>query len=263
MANTDAQRQEAEQLTAEAARLHTRGAQADAISALRRAVLLYAEVERQARELGQLSMLPHNARAEACERYGDLLTEAEAHAEAANVYQEASDLYGQTGDPANEQHVRLCAQKALASIAALRARPQDRLYLLIGHYERQQRQLAMQDGTEQQQADCCAHMAGIFLRRDRPIEAITRYREALDLYARAPQTPAIALACAECHHRIAGLMANALGDLPGAERHYTAAIDLYTAHEPAVYGMQQERSLCLHALADIIRESLQREITFE
>ena len=237
MADSDGQRQEAEQLTAEAPRLHAQGAHAEAIAALRRAMLLYAEVDRQAQERSQSSPLLRNVRAQTCQRYGDLLTEAKAYAEAANVYQEASDLYGQSGDPACEAQVRLCAHRALECIAALRARPQDRLYLLVGHYERQQSQLALQPEKEGQQADCCVHIAGIFLRRDRPREAVDRYQEALDLYARAPQTEDVALSVAECHHRIAGLMANALEDLPLAARHYAAAIALYTAHEVPTYGV--------------------------
>jgi hypothetical protein len=265
MATTDAQRQEAEQLTEEATRLHALGAGPDAIAALRRAMLLYAELERQALEREQTSPLRRGVRAQTCERYGDYLAEMEEHAGAANAYQEAVDLYGQEGGAEAAQQARACAHKALASIAALRARPQDRLYLLIAHHERQQQQLALRAGTEEQQGDCCLHIAQILLRRDRPREAVARFQAALALYARAQQTPSVVLSSAECHHRMAGLMANSLRDLAGAARHYRAAVALYTAHEPPVHGVQQECALCLHALNWIERhlENRSRETTLE
>ncbi len=91
------------------------------------------------------------------------------------------------------------------------------------------------------------------MRRDRPQEAVTRYLDALHLYARAVQTTDILLATAECHHRIGGLLANALHDLPGAVPHYRAAITLYEAHEPRVHDIKQNHALCTQALAEIER----------
>jgi hypothetical protein len=265
MAHTDSLRQEAENLTAEATHLLEQDARQEALAALRRAMLLYAEVDRQTQAEDQPSPLRRYVRAETCERYADGLTTAEEYAEAANIYQEASDLYGGSGGDEGEQGARRCAHKALESVAALRARPQDRLYLLIAHYDRQQRQLALQADTEERQGDCCVHIAGIFQRRDRPRESVARYQEALTLYGRAPQTPAVLLAIAACHHRVAGLMANALDDLPGAVQHYRAAITLYAAHETAVYGVQQEHALCVRALTDVERllESRPRETSID
>ncbi len=253
MAATDRQRQEAEQLVEAAARLQEQGDRQEALAALRRAMLLYAEADRLAQIDGGSSPLSRRVRAEVCERCADWLMEAEQYAEAANLYQEASDLYGESGGDAGEQGPRRCAHKALTCVTALRSRPHDRLYLLTEHYERHLRQLALQSDTAAQQGDCCAHIAAIFMRRDHPQEAVARYREALALYARAPQTESVHMARAECHHRIAGMMANSLKDLHGAVRHYREAIALYTAHEPSVYGLQEERTLCARALADVER----------
>ncbi|HLK61753.1 MAG TPA: hypothetical protein VKU00_34725, partial [Chthonomonadaceae bacterium] len=124
-------------------------------------------------------------------------------------------------------------------------------YLLIAHYERQQQQLALQPGTEREQAEHVVHIARIFQRRERPQEAVTRYREALQLYARAMPTQETLLACAECHHRIAGLMARFLNDPTGAARHYREAVTLYAAHEPVVHGRQAGYDLCVRALREL------------
>jgi tetratricopeptide (TPR) repeat protein len=265
MAPLDQQRQEAERLAEEADRLRANGSKQEAIAALRRAMLLYAELDRLAKAGDHDSPLPHCLRARICERCADWLAEAEQHAEAANIYQEASDLYGLSGGREAEEGAHRCAHKVLTCVAALRSRPHDRLYLLIAHYERQLRQLALQPGAEEAQADCCFHIAGIFQRRDRPQEAVARYQEALSLYALAPQTQTVLLACAECHHLMAGLMANTLGDLPGAARHYREAVALYTAHEPLTYGVQMSRGICVNALADVERrlEGLPRQIVNE
>jgi tetratricopeptide (TPR) repeat protein len=265
MASTDQQRQEAEQLATEADRLRAQGARQEALAALRRATLLYAELDRLAQMADRGSPLPLCRRAETCERYADWLTEAEQHAEAANIYQEASDLFGQSGGGEAEEGARRCAHKVLANLTALRSRPHDRLYLLIAHYERQLRQLALQSGAEEQQGDCCFHIAGIFQRRGRAQEAVARYQEALTLYERASQTQTVLLARAECHHLIAGLMVNTLDDLPGAARHYREAVALYTAHEPPIYGAQQSRAICLRALVDVERrlERLPRQTANE
>jgi tetratricopeptide (TPR) repeat protein len=216
-----------------------------ALAALRQAVLLYAAAE------GETAARVRGARAEACARFADCLAEADEHAYAANIYQEATDLYTQLTDPDAAEQAHVCARSALASIAALRARPQERLYLLIAHYERQQQQLALEPGTERQQAEQAAYIARVFQRRERYEESIARYREALDLYGRAPQPVEVMLARAECHHRIATMLHRYVGDLPGAARSYRSAIALYTEYEPPVYGVQQSRDLCLLALAEI------------
>ncbi|HLK56543.1 MAG TPA: hypothetical protein VKU00_08265, partial [Chthonomonadaceae bacterium] len=79
-----------------AARVHyERGALLDALAPLRQAVLLFASEAPSAPD--QLL-----ARADACHFYGDCLTEIEEHAEAANVYQEAADLYAQLHHPEGE-----------------------------------------------------------------------------------------------------------------------------------------------------------------
>ncbi len=249
------QREQAARHVAEGERLHAARALPEAIDALRHAVLLYAAADGGAAEEAEAP--EHTAqrrlRADACQRCADYLTEAGEHPEAATLYQEAADLYGQLEGAEAAQESHSCARKILAGVAALNARPQDRLYLLIAHYERQQRQLTLEPGTETAQAECAVRIARVFERRERPQEALPRYREALALYARAPQEPEVLLARAECHHRIATLLYYDFADLPGAAACYRQAIALYADHEPLSYGEQPSRALCTRALAEIER----------
>lgn len=239
----------------EARSLQQAGKLLQAVTAQRQSVLFYTAAENALRQLESNSARAdldlRRAHAAACREFGDLLTEVESYPEAAKIYQEATDLYSQIGDAESETEARACARKVLASVAALRAHPQERLYLLIAHYERQQRQLEIEAGTEAQQADCCVRMARVFQRRERPQEAVPRYLEALRLYSQAEPTEEILLACAECHHRIATLQSLYLNDLPAAAQHYRTAIALYSEHEPIVYGEQSARALCEQALSEI------------
>lgn len=255
MIDTLTQQEKAAKEAADAARLYLEGHLPQAIAALRQAVLTYAAITAEAGEVPSGLL---RERADVCQRCGDYLIEAEAFPEAANLFQEAADMYACVGGLEADYEAHRCAQKILASVAALRARPQERLYLLIAHHERQQQQLALTPGTEAQQAEISVQIARIFQRRERYDESLTRYQEALDLYAAAEQTPDVLLACAECHHRRATILANALDDLPAAAREYRQAIALYTPYEPSVYGEQPSLALCVQALGEVehqIRES--------
>ncbi|HZO88918.1 MAG TPA: hypothetical protein VFB38_11325 [Chthonomonadaceae bacterium] len=246
--------EQAARCVAEGLRLHASGALSDAITSLRRAVLLYAaddEAQTGPERTPQERCAYRRARADACQRYADCLTEAGEHPEAANIYQEAADLYALVGDEAAQQQARVCAQKILAGVAQLRSRPHDRLYLLIAHYERRQRQLALSAGTEQAQAECARHIARVFHRRERPQEALERYQEALALYARVPQTEEVGLACAECHHRMANLLHYYLDALEAAAQSYREAIALYAAYGLPTYS--GDRMICLRAVQEIER----------
>ncbi len=236
--------QQARALVATATVRYEQGDLDTALSQLRQAVLLFAS--EASSDPAQI-----RTRADACQFYGDCLTEREEHPEAANVYQEAADLYALLKTPEGEAQAQVCARKILAGVAALRSRPHERLYLLIAQYERKQQQLALQPGTEREQAEQVTHIARIFQRRDRPQEAVARYREALQLYARAVPTQETLLADAECHHRIAGLLVRFLNDPPAAARHYREAIALYAANEPVVHGRQASHDLCVRALREL------------
>src|SRR5205807_1056569 len=96
---------------------------------------------------------------------------------------EAADVYARVGGSEAEREARVCAHKIMDVIAALRAHPQDRLFLLIARYERQMQQLALEADTQERQAECAVHIARIFQRRERPQAAVARYEEALALYA--------------------------------------------------------------------------------
>ncbi len=170
MSVDDSQQEQAEQCAERAAQLEA-GAEQDALAQWRMSTLHYAEAWRMAEESGGVPVALTRARAHACRHCGDLLARQQQHADAASIFQEAADLYGQLSPPDDQEHARECARKALAGIAALRNDPQSRLYLLIARYIRQQQQLALQPGTWARQADCCLHIAQIFLRRNRPEEA--------------------------------------------------------------------------------------------
>lgn len=256
------QQEQAEQCAERAAQAEAAGAEQDALTWRRQAMLHYAEAWRIADESGGVPTALTRMRAHACRQHGDLLTRQKQHAEAVGIFQEAADLYGLLSSLDDQEHARACARKALAGIAALRGDPHNRLYLLTARYVRQQQQLALQPGTWAQQADCCLHIARILLRRDRPEEACARYAEALELYGRINQNEEIAseavpLAQAECHHRLGNLLANVLIDEPNntvrALAHFDAAVALYQSQELQANGKQEELILCAAARADLLR----------
>jgi tetratricopeptide (TPR) repeat protein len=264
MSDASARLEQAAQHVSEGIRLHEAAAIPEAVASLRMAVLLYASAFEgnraadagapeglEAPERSAPTLL--RARADACQLCGDYLTEVQEHAEAANVYQEAADLYAQIGGAETEREAQGCARKILTSVAALRNRPHERLYLLVRRYERRQRQFALEPGTERQQGACSAHIARIFQRQERYEEAVARYREALSLFERAPQDRESAMGQADCHHRLATLLSLHLNDLSGAARHYRQAIALYALHEPVTYGVQSAHALCMRALAEVER----------
>jgi tetratricopeptide (TPR) repeat protein len=219
-----------------------------AIELMREAAVLYAASDSAAVQESDARVL---SRAMACRLCGDYLVEDEQYAEAANIYQEAVDQYSRLNSEEAEVDARRCARKLLDCIALLRARPFDRLNLLIAQYEHKQRQYAAQPEQEAQQAECAAHIARILARRERYEQSVERYREALDLYERAGGEPEVQLAIAECHHRMAGLLAYRLNKKLDALAHYHKAVVLYAEHEPYVYGSQQARELCERAVSEL------------
>ena len=256
------QQEQAEQCAEQARRLEATGAEQDALAQWRMATLYYAEAWRVVEEDGGVPVALTRARAHACRCYGDLLARQQQPADAASIFQEAADLYGLLSPPDDQEHARECARKALACIAALRNDPRSRLHLLTARYVRQRQQLALQPGTWARQADCCLHIAQIFLRGNRPEEAQAHYLEALELYGQAQPTDdteleAISLARAECHHRLGNLLANVLIDEPNniarALAHFDAALALYQSQPLQAQGKQEELVLCAAARADLLR----------
>ena len=223
-----------------------------ALPLLQKAMLLYAEAYRLALAEQEVSTVLTRARADACRRYGEALARQSRHAEAANVFQEAVDLYGELISKDAQELARECARMALTSIKALDSQPHNRLYLLIAHHERQRQQLALQSGTMAQQGDCSLHIAQIFLRRNRPNEAYDRYLEALELYRQAETSDAVCLAQADCHHHLGDLLADVLpydaDHHASAVEHYTLAIALCRQYESAVDGKQEQAEKYQQAL---------------
>jgi tetratricopeptide (TPR) repeat protein len=231
------------------AHMHERdGNTREFLRALHSAVLLYAAADAERENPEEPSELTRS-RADACRRYAEALAADGQHAEAANIFQEATDLYGLLEGSEAQQLAGESARSLLASLAALRAQPSDRLQLLIAHHERIQQQLALTAGTEKEQAACAMHIARIYQRRDRPAESAQRYREALELLNGIDSDPESELTRAECHHRLGTLFAERLREPYEAIRHYRAALDLYHTHEPPVYGVQSSYEFCRSALS--------------
>jgi hypothetical protein len=240
--------EQAEICIAEARGHEGAGRAEEILDALRRAVLLYAAADAEDHAPDEVGPLTR-PRADTCRLFADALVAAGRHAEAANIYQVATDLYGQIGGPDELRLAQQCARLLLESVQALRARPHERLQLLVAHYERIQQQLALEPGTEARQADCLIHIARMYQRRDRPADSASRYRDALALLSRCDSDEEIEMARAECHHRLGNLLAISLHEPAGAIGHYEAATEIYRTHEPFVYGFQQSLELCRAALA--------------
>ena len=98
------------------------------------------------------------------------------------------------------------------------------------------------------------HIARIFQRRERYFQSADRYKEAIELYSEAGAEPEVLLAIAECHHRVAGLLAYRLNNKNQAMHHFAAAISLYALHEPYVYGVQEARVMCERAMEELNTE---------
>ena len=222
-----------------------------AVELVREAVVLYAAADSAAFEENAKRTL---ARADVCRICGAYLAEQEQYAEAANIYQQAVDQYSRLNSEEAEESARRCAGKLLECIELLKARPYDRLNLLIAQYEQRQRVFAAQPGHVVQEAECAAHIARILQRRERYEQSLLRYREALELYKKTSQEPEVQLAIAECHHRMGGLLAYRLSDRMQARRHFAEAVRIYAQHEPFVYGVQESRALCERALAELEAE---------
>lgn len=248
MPQADSLQQQAEESVVEARRCESEGRADEALTALHRAVLLYASADAEP-EIKEEATALTRPRADACRQFADALVSAGRYAEAANIYQEATDLYGLIRDEEAERLAGRCARDLLQCVAALRSLPQERLHLLVAHYERVLQQLALEPGTEAKQADCCMHIARIYQRRDRPDRSAEQYRHALELLAKCDDAVGNQLARAECHHRLAVLLADHLEQPAEAVRHYRAAIDLYNEYEPSIYGVQQSKGLCRAGLA--------------
>lgn len=219
-----------------------------AINLMREAAVLFAAADSAAAHESDTRV---QSRAMACRLCGDYLSEGEQYAEAANIYQEAVDQYSRLSSEEAEVEARRCARKLLDCIAMLRARPHDRLNLLIAQYEHRQRQYAAQPGHERQQAECAAHIGRILARGERYELSVERYREAIELFRQADLEPRVYMAVAECNHWIAGLFAYRLNDTAQALHHYRKALALYAEHEPYVYGKQEARELCSRAIQEM------------
>lgn len=234
---------QAETFEAQSRAFDSLGRAEDALDALHNAVLLFAAADTARENTDEPGPLTR-PRADACRLYGDSLATLGRHAEAANIYQEATDLYGLIGDPDARKSAGDSARRLLQSVAALRADPRERLHLLVAHYERSQEQLALEPGTEFRQAERRIHIARIYQRRDRPADSAASYREALGLLEKCDDSSETDLTRAECQHRIATLLAEPLGQPHEAVPHYQSAIGLYQPHEPFVHGFQQSLELC-------------------
>jgi tetratricopeptide (TPR) repeat protein len=233
----------ASDLQEQAERARAAGRNDEAISLLRQAVVTISTLEEGDEPEDRLHGLLSRGLAE-------LLVEAQRVPEAMQAYQEATDAFGRA--PGSEVEAQECAQKILAGVKDLWKQPQDRLLLLIAHYEREIQQLAGQPETEARQGEIAFKMATVLNRRDRFQEAGLAYRRSLELYERAPET---GLQQAGCHHRLADLYHHELDDDVLATVHYRHAMALYSEFEPLSEGEQMNRTLCEWHLNELLAKS--------
>ncbi|MGC8668422.1 MAG: tetratricopeptide repeat protein [Chthonomonadales bacterium] len=210
-----------------------------AIRRLQRAAVLYALLEAE----GQGEPARH---AEACRLLAEVLRDEGRLPEALQALQEAADALAHV--PGAEDQVDGFARDIVQGANLLRSDPQQRLYLLVAHLEREQRRLAEVPGSLRDRGDCAFRIGTLLHRRDRFAEAERRYREALRLYRHAEGTE---MQQAECHRRLAGLYQYELADTKRAVHHYREAIRLFAEHEAPWEGHQVNRELCEELLAAI------------
>lgn len=214
-----------------------------AIEALRHAVAVYA-----ADAFPGASRL--RAYGAAARHLADLLMSEDHLAEAMQAYQEAANAYGQV--PGAEAEAQACARQIVAGIKLLRSRPEERLYLLIAHIEREQRQWAELPGAALRQAECALRIAQVFHRATRYTEAEPYYLDALDLFAQAEMPEEAGMGQAVCHHRLADLYHYVLPDLRKARTHYGEAIRHYALYEPLQDDSQPQRVRCEKRLDSLL-----------
>ncbi|HLY65362.1 MAG TPA: tetratricopeptide repeat protein [Chloroflexota bacterium] len=180
------------------------------------------------------------------QRLGAVLTKLGRVPQAIQAYQEAADAFRLVPDGAVA--ATECARQVLAGVKSLRSHPNDRLYLLVAKYERDQAHHAATAGSEAQQGECALHIAGIFHRRERYSEAVGRYEEAIGLFQRAADSGERE---ARCHHRLGDIFDHEYNDPVKAFSHYRKALRLYTEFEPLTEGRQINRLLCEARLREL------------
>jgi tetratricopeptide (TPR) repeat protein len=190
-------------------------------------------------------------RAAACRFAGQYLAQDGEYARAASMYQQAVDQYLRLNTEIAEANARSCAGEVMACIRTLRARPEDRLDLLVAQYEDREREYGLQSGHERECADCRLHIAHILHRRGRFDRSIESYELALDLYTLCGDSQHARLGAAECHFRIGTLIAAwRKNTAEGAKRIRLAEL-LYEEYEPNVNGRKRARDVCRRALMDL------------
>lgn len=209
-----------------------RGRPDDAVPVLQSAIVALAAI--QAPDPAAI-----RARADCCRLLAQILMDEDRVPEAMQAYQEAVDAYGRLED--GEGPARECAQQIVAGVRGLYRRPEERLNLLVARYDRELRQLAVQAGTELERAEMLLQLGTILQRRDRFAAARERYEAALALFGAGEDAP---MRQALCHFRLAGLYHHELPNADLARAHYSAAIRLFTLHEPVSEGEQPNRVLC-------------------
>ncbi len=210
----------------------------DEAEALRRSVahLALAEIEGEALR----------GRAAASHRLADLLAEDGIWPEAMQAYQEAADAYGLLPNYGSE--AAECARRIRDGVRALRSRPYDRLYLLTARYEREIRSLEVQADTEKERGDRAFHIAEILHRRERHLEAVSRYEEALGLYAQAVETE---LEQAHCCKKLGDLFFGPLEDDVRAFSCYRRAERLFDLMEFLPELDERSRYECTRRIRDL------------
>lgn len=227
------------------------GAQEDAIQLMRMVVLLYAELDTEEIAFRQRAGI-RKSHAIACELCADLLMEQEQYPEAATLFQEAVDGFGSLTDSISLQKAEDCAHKTVLAINSLRAKPHERLQLLIAHHERKLQQLRLHGGTSIEQAKVQFQIAQIFLRRERYPDSRTRFALALSLFENGNPDAQNALNRAECQHQLGNLALYRFEERHSAYSHYEQALQLYQEASVLDEFDASAPALCRLALKEIM-----------
>lgn len=163
----------------------------------------------------------------ACVRIAHLLDGMGEHAGVIAALQEAADIYGLIGTVDSAEHREECAREIVNRTAMLSQKPDERLYLLVTHFERRLLRLEIEGAGGSERARVCMQLASLFLRSAHPAEAAIYLRRAID-HLPVPETRADTQLAAGAHYRLGTVLAEAMGQNDKAVQHLKTAIALYT-----------------------------------
>ena len=199
--------------------LSVSGNRLEAAESLRNAVSLLKAIELKSSEVEVLY-------AQSAVKLAEMLVELDRIPDAVVYFQEATDAYAAAGD---SQQAAVITKKVLQTVASLRKRPGEGIFLLVAKYERQLDQLALTADTEVQRSKICHHVAELLKRRGRYKESSTWYLQELEFLATTEVAEDHKFERAIAHFELGTLNVDFLQDPVLALEHLNRAIILYQA----------------------------------